>query len=254
MFSRTDAAIILSTPMTEPQAQQACTVLGEKLWYPGAGNGNFLRYLAYEGKDGPYWIAGRQGPSCKDFTADGIQGLKHCPNLMPALCTQSAPLSNATYADNSTNWQTTVSTGQQTFTGFRDKYSFRFEGVRYAAEPERFTYSFVYNGTGHSNALAFGSQCVQAGNVGSTDCLFLNIWTPYLPSSSNPSMATLKPVVFWIHGGAFTSGTGSDQTFDGGSLVSRGDVVVITINYRLGTLDFLALNDGVTNGNFGLAD
>lgn len=60
--------------------------------------------------------------------------------------------------------------------------------------------------------------------------------------------------MFWIHGGAFTSGTGADETFDGGSLASRGDVVVVTINYRLATLGFLALDDGVTNGNYGLAD
>lgn len=60
--------------------------------------------------------------------------------------------------------------------------------------------------------------------------------------------------MFWIHGGAFTSGTGSDPTFDGGNLASRGDVVVVTTNYRLGTLGFLALDDGKTKGNYGLAD
>lgn len=60
--------------------------------------------------------------------------------------------------------------------------------------------------------------------------------------------------MFWIHGGAFTGGTGSDSTFDGGNIVSRGDVVLVAINYRLTTLGFLALDDGVTNGNFGLAD
>lgn len=66
--------------------------------------------------------------------------------------------------------------------------------------------------------------------------------------------SNLKPVLFWIHGGAFQGGTGSDNTFDGGSLASRADVVVVTINYRLSTLGFLALNDGVTNGNYGIAD
>ncbi len=60
--------------------------------------------------------------------------------------------------------------------------------------------------------------------------------------------------MFWIHGGAFTGGEGTDPGFDGGPLASRGDVVVVTINYRLTTLGFLALEDGVTNGNFGLAD
>ena len=49
-------------------------------------------------------------------------------------------------------------------------------------------------------------------------------------------------------------GSGSDPTFDGGNLASRGDVVVITINYRLTTLGFLALNDSITNGNYGIAD
>jgi carboxylesterase type B len=60
--------------------------------------------------------------------------------------------------------------------------------------------------------------------------------------------------MFWIHGGAFTGGTSSDPTFDGSNLASRGDVVVVAINYRLGTLGFLALDDGETNGNYGLAD
>ncbi len=60
--------------------------------------------------------------------------------------------------------------------------------------------------------------------------------------------------MFWIHGGAFTGGTANDVTSDGGNLASRGDVVVVGINYRLSTLGFLALDDGETNGNFGLAD
>lgn len=147
-----------------------------------------------------------------------------------------------------------MASGQQSWTGFRDKFSFRFEGVRYAAQPERFTYSSVYDDPGTFSALTFGSECVKADDVGSEDCLLLNIWTPYLPASSTPAPDKLKPVMFWIHGGAFTSGTGSDPTFDGDSLVSRGDVVVVTINYRLGTLGFLALDNSVTKGNFGLAD
>lgn len=73
-------------------------------------------------------------------------------------------------------------------------------------------------------------------------------------ASSEGTTSSLKPVLFWIHGGAFTGGTGSDNTFDGGSLASRSDVVVVTINYRLSTLGFLALNDGITKGNYGIAD
>ena len=141
-------------------------------------------------------------------------------------------------------------------TSYRDQLSFRFEGIPYADPPARFTYPAPWTGSRTLNATAFGSECVQAGvPSGSEDCLFLNIWTPYIPEDSSTALTSnLKPVFFWIHGGAFTSGTGSDPTFAGGNMASRGDVVVVTINYRLSTLGFLALEDGVTNGNFGLAD
>lgn len=139
---------------------------------------------------------------------------------------------------------------------FRDRTSFRFYGVRYAPQPERFTYSELYKGSNTTvSATNFGSECAQGTDTGSEDCLFLNIWTPFLPkASSEDTASSLKSVLFWIHGGAFTGGTGSDNTFDGGSLASRSDVVVVTINYRLSTLGFLALNDGITKGNYGIAD
>lgn len=127
-------------------------------------------------------------------------------------------------------------------------------GIRYANKPRRWEYSQVYEGGNEDiSALDYGSSCVQ-GTSGSEDCLFLNIWTPYLPQPTRARKRDLKPVMLWIHGGAFTGGTSSDPTFDGGNLASRGDVVVIAINYRLGTLGFLALDDGETNGNYGLAD
>ena len=68
----------------------------------------------------------------------------------------------------------------------------------------------------------------------------MNVYTPYLPL--NASSKAAKPVIFWIHGGGNTGGTGADATFDGGSLASRADVVVVTINHRLnifGELGFL---------------
>lgn len=78
---------------------------------------------------------------------------------------------------------------------FRDRYSFRFLGVRYAPQPVRFTYSAPYSGNGSQvSALEYGSQCVQGGNVGSEDCLFLNIWTNLLPGSKS-SRNPLKPVM-----------------------------------------------------------
>lgn len=112
----------------------------------------------------------------------------------------------------------------------RDHLSFRFLGIPYADPFERFSYSKLYSGVGNINALNYGSPCTQS-NGGSEDCLFLNIYTPYLPQDPSRSKS-LRPVMFWIHGGGFTSGEGSDSIYDGGNMVSRSDVVVVSINYR----------------------
>ena len=77
-----------------------------------------------------------------------------------------------------------------------------------------------------------------------TDCLNLNIWTP------DGEKAGL-PVMVWIHGGAFTNGTGAIPTYDG-SRFARDGVVCVTLNYRLGVDGFLFLGDG--NANLGLLD
>ena len=139
---------------------------------------------------------------------------------------------------------------------FRDQLSFRFLGIPYANKPERFTYPTSYNGPSDIDATNYGSICVQSGSPSSSeDCLFLNVFTPYIPQSELlVQTSKLKAVIIFIHGGAFTSGSGSDPTVDGGNMASRGDIVFVTINYRLSTLGFLALNDGKTNGNFGIAD
>jgi para-nitrobenzyl esterase len=84
------------------------------------------------------------------------------------------------------------------------------------------------------------------------DCLYLNVWTPGLDGAR-------RPVLVWIHGGAFVIGSGSQTLYDGAPLARRGDVVVVTINYRLGPLGFLFLPDlcpgleGAT-GNAGIRD
>ena len=80
----------------------------------------------------------------------------------------------------------------------------------------------------------------------SEDCLFLNIWTPGTDNAA-------RPVMVWIHGGAFTIGSGSEGLYDGAMLAERGDVVVVTINYRLGALGFLHL-PALEESNFGMRD
>jgi|WetSurMetagenome_2_1015567.scaffolds.fasta_scaffold145252_1 para-nitrobenzyl esterase len=68
------------------------------------------------------------------------------------------------------------------------------------------------------------------------DCLFLNIWTPGLDDHK-------RAVMVWIHGGAFTNGSGSSPTTPGETLANRGGIVMVTINYRLGALGFLNLKE-----------
>src|SRR5262245_2547741 len=84
------------------------------------------------------------------------------------------------------------------------------------------------------------------------DCLFLNVTTPALGGGR-------RPVLVWIHGGGFVIGSGSQPLYDGAALAARGDVVVVTINYRLGPLGFLYLRELCPDlegaaGNAGLRD
>ncbi len=84
------------------------------------------------------------------------------------------------------------------------------------------------------------------------DCLYLNIWRPKKDGKF--------PVMVWIHGGGLTSGSGSDAMYWGDRLSSSKDVVVVTFNYRLGALGFLALKElsaedpHASSGNYGLLD
>lgn len=84
------------------------------------------------------------------------------------------------------------------------------------------------------------------------DCLYLNVYTP-------ATDAAHRPVMVWIHGGGFVIGSGSQALYDGAPLSARGDVVVVTVNYRLGPLGFLYLADLCPDlegavGNAGILD
>ncbi|HEX6472299.1 MAG TPA: carboxylesterase family protein [Streptosporangiaceae bacterium] len=82
----------------------------------------------------------------------------------------------------------------------------------------------------------------------SEDCLALHVWTP--------DVVGRAPVLVWLHGGAYSSGSGGQDWYAGDALAERG-VVVVSVNYRLGALGFLYLADlvdGMGAGNFGLLD
>jgi para-nitrobenzyl esterase len=97
--------------------------------------------------------------------------------------------------------------------------------------------------SGTRAALSHGPSAMQAGSAVpgmaasgplSEDCLYLNVDTPAADTGR-------RPVLFWIHGGAFTLGSSSSPVYDGGPLAERGDAVVVTINYRLGAFGYLSL-------------
>lgn len=134
------------------------------------------------------------------------------------------------------------------------KKYFSFQGIPYAKpplgplrfkdpeEPEAWS--------GIRDALKEGSDCSQTHltlrvPVGSEDCLYLNVYTPQLEGG--------LPVMVWIHGGAFMIGSGSTESHGPDYLIEQ-DVVLVTVNYRLGVLGFLCLDHEEVPGNAGLKD
>jgi para-nitrobenzyl esterase len=122
----------------------------------------------------------------------------------------------------------------------------RFLGIPYAAPPVgpgRFAPPAPAEPwTGVRPATRFGPAAPQSAGVpsrlpsfsvagGAEDCLTLNVWTPALDG--------VRPVLVWLHGGAYLSGASAMAVFDGARLAAEGDVVVVTVNYRLGALGYL---------------
>ena len=144
-----------------------------------------------------------------------------------------------------------------------------FLGVPYAAPPVgnlrwRPPQPAIYRNADW-RADQFGTSCIQnqprsrlpwteefmtQGPIGE-DCLYLNVWTP----AKNASVKL--PVMVWIYGGAFTEGSSAIAVYDGAELAKKG-VIVVTLNYRVGPLGFLAhpelTRESGTSGNYGLLD
>ena len=97
------------------------------------------------------------------------------------------------------------------------------------------------------DALEPSSQLEQ-----SEDCLSLNVWTPGIDGKR-------RPVMVWIHGGGWINGSSADESYEGWPTSKRGDVVVVSMNYRLGALGFLYLGrvggpQYAESGNLGILD
>lgn len=131
------------------------------------------------------------------------------------------------------------------------------KGIRYAAPPAGdLRWRRARPPQPHSevvDAHAYGAVAPQAqmpgfnlgpGVVRDEDCLFLNVWTPLGASTGTRP----RPVMVWIHGGAYVLGSSSQPLYDATRLVVEGDVAVVSVNYRLGAFgfgDFTSLNDTV---------
>ncbi len=113
---------------------------------------------------------------------------------------------------------------------------------------------------GTLKAYDFGSECIQydlTGSIkGSEDCLYLNIWRPQTDDDD-------LPVYFWIHGGGNSMGAASEKGYDGANLATNCNMIVVTVNYRLGPLGWFtcgALRSGEpgtefdNSGNYGTLD
>jgi carboxylesterase type B len=227
-----------------------------------------LGYQAYQwsfASSQLFWIGSTEkGCKCQTVNVRGKISEAKCNTKLPTLCTQSAPVSNPALDDTSAKFQVMQKIGKQWMTGVRDHFVWKFRGVRYANPPQRFEYSTVSEPTAEVNisAINFATNCLQAAGADSSvdppdmsdDCLFLNVWTPYLPPTQNVASKKLKPVYIYLHGGGLATGASKNPNTDGTNLASRGDIVVIAANYRLTNLGFLVFNDGVHNGNYGVGD
>jgi para-nitrobenzyl esterase len=128
------------------------------------------------------------------------------------------------------------------YSGLNRDGVFVFKGINYALA-DRFQPSELETSTWSDlrDATVYGPQCLQVPGIMeqllgestqpmAEECLTLNVFTA--------DTSARKPVLVWIHGGAFTNGAGSVPWYDGSNLVRSGDIVVVTINYRLGALGF----------------
>ncbi|KAM3874402.1 bile salt-activated lipase-like [Diretmus argenteus] len=136
-----------------------------------------------------------------------------------------------------------------------------FKGIPFGDIPGRFEKPKPHPGwDGILKATEYRNRCLQVNLImtdtrGSENCLYLNIWVPH-----GRKVSTYLPVMVWIYGGGFMVGGSMGANFlnnylyDGKEIADRGNVIVVTLNYRVGTMGFLSTGDSSLPGNYGLWD
>ncbi|KAF9091329.1 hypothetical protein BGX23_005257 [Mortierella sp. AD031] len=258
--------LLLSKPRSYQDAAAACTSMTDGAFLYLSGSTAAIELLSLLKSNAAaqaevtastnFWVLDVAVPSilgCSSLNKiTGATEKTPCITELPIVCINSAPRRTLLVQD--TSRQVAVKTSTGVIQGFRDRNSFRFLGIPYAEAPVgnlRFAapmakapfkstlsatkYGYVCPQTGPSGGLSPAiSNTMINGAEENEDCLNLNVHTPSLKGKGQ----ALLPVMFYIHGGGFTMFAGSTIIFEPGNLVSRGGVVVVTINYRLGFLGF----------------
>ncbi len=133
-----------------------------------------------------------------------------------------------------------VLTSNGAVSGVQERGIAVFRGLRYGANTARTRFAKPKRPDPWQDvarAVTYGAAAPQRGAEPnqSEDCLFLNVWTPEARPGGR------RPVMVYLHGGAYNAGSGSDALYDGARLAAHGDVVVITINHRLNAFGYLSL-------------
>ncbi|PVH88825.1 hypothetical protein DL98DRAFT_580376 [Cadophora sp. DSE1049] len=138
-------AILLGEESTFDSTLASCRLISESLWTPIVGNffnglNSSLSYQVYQGsfhRNQLFWISKDAG-TCRAIDIRGKVTKVKCDTRLPSLCTQSAPVSTFNSSDTSAAYQITRYVGRQFLKGYRDFYVWKFLGVRYAAQSERY--------------------------------------------------------------------------------------------------------------------
>ncbi|RZF46909.1 hypothetical protein LSTR_LSTR008037 [Laodelphax striatellus] len=191
--------------------------------------------------------------------------LKNCRFIYKTPSIEISRAGSSFRPDNTSKMQTTNEiklslgsiVGCKKVSVYDKKEYFSFQGIPFAEPPVgnlRFKDPVpVKPWQGVKQCTKPGNPCVQIHEfsnqlIGSEDCLFLNVYTPKIFDSNE-----LKPVMVWIHGGGFTFGCGDDELYAPDFFVQK-DVVLVSINYRVGVFGFLSLGNSDVPGNAGLKD
>ncbi|OAQ67773.1 cholinesterase [Pochonia chlamydosporia 170] len=267
------AALLIHDHLNHKNALRRCAAVGETLLPISTVRSNCkvtdiqfeLDYLVATGgltKGDSLWVQSSEDDECMAYSYRSRRVSKvSCDTKLPSLCSSKVAPTTDKNTSPMKDSKVTVTSSDYKITGYRDKRSFRFLGIPFADAPVqklRFMPPQNYTGTRSIDATKVSAPCIQpvspfgdSTNI-SEDCLYLNVFTPVLPAKVSRSSAR-RPVAVYFYGGAFVVGANSLIDYDGGNFASRNDVVIVTVNYRIGALGFLA-SESMLDGSLGIKD